>query len=129
VKLLIDMNLTPEWVLFFMRGGLVASHWSTVGDPRATDREIMEYARENSFVVFTHDLDFGNILAVTSASAPSVVQVRTQDPTPESIGEIVIASLRAQDSLLQSGALVVVEPHRLRARILPLTRRSTEDGD
>jgi len=32
--------------------------------------------------VFTHDLDFGDILAATGAEAPSVIQVRTEDTTP-----------------------------------------------
>lgn len=43
----------------------------------ATDEEIMRWARENGYVVFTHDLNFGVILAATRAQSPSVIQVRT----------------------------------------------------
>lgn len=74
MKLLLDMNLSPLWIEFFERNGLVAVHWSTIGNPRATDREIMEWARANTYVVFTHDLDFRTILAVTRADNPSVIQ-------------------------------------------------------
>ncbi len=42
----------------------------------------MEWAKTNSHIVFTHDLDFGAILAATNAIAPSVIQVRTQDVMP-----------------------------------------------
>jgi len=43
MKLLIDMNLSPDWVAVFEKQGWQALHWSAVGDPRATDRVIMEW--------------------------------------------------------------------------------------
>ena len=73
MKFLIDMNLSPLWVEFFEHQGYHALHWSTAGDPRATDRAIMDWARANTYIVFTHDLDFGTILAVTKADSPSVL--------------------------------------------------------
>jgi predicted nuclease of predicted toxin-antitoxin system len=57
MKFLIDMNLSPEWVAFFEHNGWEAVHWSMVGDPRATDRRIMERAQAHGYIVFTHDLD------------------------------------------------------------------------
>jgi predicted nuclease of predicted toxin-antitoxin system len=82
MKILIDMNLSPTWVAFFALNGWEAIHWSAVGDPQATDRVIMQWARSNDAIVFTHDLDFGTILAVTQASGPSVLQVRANDVLP-----------------------------------------------
>lgn len=82
IQLLIDMNLSPEWVPELLRHGCVSKHWSAIGDTRATDREIMEWARVNNFVVFTHDLDFGTMLALTHAYGPSVIQVRGQNVLP-----------------------------------------------
>jgi predicted nuclease of predicted toxin-antitoxin system len=58
VKILIDMNLPPRWVQLFANAGWEALHWSQVGSPTASDREIMAWARENGYIVFTHDLDF-----------------------------------------------------------------------
>jgi len=63
MKLLIDMNLSPEWVTLFEQQAWQALHWSTVGDPRATDSDIMEWARVNGYIVFTHDLNFGTPLS------------------------------------------------------------------
>jgi len=39
---------------------------------------------------------------------------------PEDIGPIVIAALRQYDAALATGALVVVEMKKSRARVLPL---------
>jgi predicted nuclease of predicted toxin-antitoxin system len=76
VRLLIDMKMSPEWVAEFASHGWSAIHWSTVGDPSAADTVIMAWALGNGYVVFTHDLDFGTMLALTHAAGPSVLQVR-----------------------------------------------------
>jgi len=120
VQLVIDMNLSPEWVAEFAKHGWSASHWSTFGDPRANDTEIMAWACDNNHVVFTHDLDFGTTLALTHATGPSVLQVRGQNVLPEDIGRLVIAALHQYDSVLAIGALVVVEVKKSRVRVLPL---------
>jgi len=120
IALLIDMNLSPEWVAALSHHGYDAVHWSTVGDPRAADATIMAWARANKRCVFTHDLDFGHLLALTHADGPSVLQVRGQHVLPEHMAPMVIAGLRQYEADLQSGALVVVEEAKSRVRILPI---------
>ncbi|MBX3268187.1 MAG: DUF5615 family PIN-like protein [Acidobacteria bacterium] len=123
MKILIDMNLSPDWTAALAAANIEAVHWSTVGDPRAKDIEIIEYARSNGYIVFTHDLDFGTILALTHASGPSVIQVRTQDILPSSLGSTLISVLHDNESSLDQGALIVVDKTRARIRILPLERK------
>jgi predicted nuclease of predicted toxin-antitoxin system len=120
VKILVDMNLSPIWAEYLGTVGIEAQHWSSLGDAKAADRLIMAYAREHGYVVFTHDLDFGNILAVTHARGPSVIQVRTQDPVPAVVGALVVAAIHDYRVLLERGALVTIERDRQRARILPI---------
>jgi|SRR5215213_11492839 len=120
MKILIDMNLSPEWVAVFTDHAIEAVHWSTIGDPRAPDLSLMSWARENGYIVFTHDLDFGALLALTQTESPSVIQVRTQDVTPAHLERTVISSLRKHQSLLETGALIVLDENRARVRILPL---------
>ncbi len=122
MKLLIDVNLSPEWVVVFSRNGWESIQGSTVGDPHASDHTIMDWASTNGYIVFTHDLDFGAILAVTRGEGPSVFQVRTQDVTPGYLEKIVIRALQQHRLLLEQGALVVVDETKARARILPLAR-------
>lgn len=76
MRFLIDVNLSPAWVGLFASHNIEAIHWTSIGDPRAPDDAIMRHARDNRYVVFTHDLDFGTLLALTRALGPSVLQVR-----------------------------------------------------
>ena len=47
MKLVLDMNFSPDWCPVLEKQGWDAVHWSTVGDPRATDSEIMHWAATN----------------------------------------------------------------------------------
>lgn len=120
LNILIDMNLSAGWVPFLQSAGWTATHWSVVGDPKASDRTIMDWAEANGYLVFTHDLDFGTILALTHKTGPSVLQLRAQDVLPNHIGDLVIAAIRQHETDLASGALVVVEEGKNRVRILPI---------
>jgi predicted nuclease of predicted toxin-antitoxin system len=120
VKLLIDMNLSPEWVPYLHERGFEAVHWASVGAHDAPDTEIMQWARDNGRVVFTHDLDFGILLAHSKDGRPSVIQVRAQDVSPDHLGSIVVTALRAHGDALESGALVTIDEAKSRVRILPI---------
>lgn len=120
LSILVDMNLSPDWVEYFAECGLTATHWSQVGVPVAPDRTIMQWARENGFLVFTHDLDFGTLLALSHASGPSVVQLRSRETLPSRIGNKVVSAINQHENELATGALVVIETDRLRVRVLPL---------
>jgi len=120
VRLLIDMNLSTDWVDELSHHGCSAIHWSSVGDPRASDAELMAWALANGYVVFTHDLDFGRALALTHATGPSVLQSRGQAVLSEDVGKVVVAALQQFDAELAAGALVVVELSKSRVRVLPL---------
>jgi predicted nuclease of predicted toxin-antitoxin system len=122
MKVVLDMNISPLWVEFFAQYGIRAVHWSIIGDPQVTDRTILEWARTHDHIIFTHDLDFGTILAVTQADSPSVFQVRTQNILPERLGPTVLAVLQQFRHLLDEGALITVDEASARARILPLNR-------
>jgi predicted nuclease of predicted toxin-antitoxin system len=122
MKILIDMNLSPDWVSYFAKEEIEAIHWSRVGNASAKDREIMEYALANDFVVFTHDLDFGTILAATQADAPSVLQIRTQETFAGVIGNVVMEGIARFREELEAGALVSIDMQRSKVRILPIRK-------
>jgi len=65
MKFLIDVCMSPQWVRCFKAQGYEAKHWSDVGSMNAQDHELLEWANENGFIVFTHDLDYGAILSAT----------------------------------------------------------------
>jgi predicted nuclease of predicted toxin-antitoxin system len=120
LRLVVDVNLSPEWVPVLTEAGFDAVHWTQVGDPSAPDREIMDWAVADGSVVFSHDLDFSTMLALTHASGPSLLQLRGPKVLPEQISEPLIQSLRRFRVDLEVGALLLIEPGRSRVRILPL---------
>ena len=120
MNIVIDMNLSPLWGPILSAEGWKAIHWSTIGAPTAPDHEIMAWARSNAYVVFTHDLDFGVLLALTHAQGPSVIQVRTQNVLPSHLSPIIIPVLHKCEDLLREGVLITVDEIRSRVRILPL---------
>jgi predicted nuclease of predicted toxin-antitoxin system len=114
------MNLSPLWVPSLASRGLESVHWATLGKPDAPDSEIFDFAAAKHWIVFTHDLDFGTMLAARGTTRPSVIQVRAQDVLPSAIGEAVHRAIRAAESHLDAGALVSVDPLRHRIRLLPI---------
>jgi predicted nuclease of predicted toxin-antitoxin system len=123
MKLLVDMNLSPRWVGVLAAANIDAVHWASVGAVDALDSEIMAYARTNGFVVLTHDLDFGAILAASQGQKPSVVQIRSEDVSPDVIGGQVIRALNQLAAELDQGALLSIDAARTRLRLLPLLPR------
>ena len=120
MRIVVDMNLSPDWVPILQTEGHEAVHWATVGDASAPDAEIMDWARKSRHIVFTNDLDFGTALALTRGVGPSVIQLRTQDVAPKEIRWLVLDALKGFQEQLHEGALVVVDRNRLRIRLLPL---------
>ena len=80
------------------------------------------YALSNGLNVLTQDLDFGALLAASGDSGPSVVQIRTGDTSPESIGQQVVSALEQLSVELDAGALVTIDVERSRLRMLPIRR-------
>lgn len=128
MKLVVDVNLPPRWVEFLATRGIEAVHSSSVGDLRATDAKIMNWARDGGYVVLTSDLDFSALLATSGAGGPSVLQVRTQDVFPESLGSQVVRVLQEQSEALESGAIVTIDEIAARVRILPIRREPGIEG-
>ncbi len=124
MKILVDMNLSPRWIIVLADAGIDATHWSTVGAHNAADTTIMAYAKSNDYVVLTHDLDFSAILAATNGEKPSVVQIRAEDVNPKAIGVQVVQALRQMATELETGALLTIDPKRTRMRVLPLQMKT-----
>jgi predicted nuclease of predicted toxin-antitoxin system len=120
LKLLLDMNLSPRLLEPLAAAGHEVLHWQHLGQPGASDAEVMEWARRHGTVVVTHDLDFSAMLAASRAGTPSVVQVRSQDTLSTGFIELLRSTLTQFEELLGRGAIVVVDERGRRARALPL---------
>ena len=56
--------------------------------------KLMTWARTHKHIVFTNDMDFGALLAMTRAVGPGVVQIRDQDLMSEDLASLVTSILR-----------------------------------
>lgn len=87
-----------------------AVHTVEYGLASSTDETILMRAATESRIVVTSDADFGELLAQTAATQPSVILFRRTSGKP------------SEESLLalEAGGIVVVDPRRVRIRKLPI---------
>lgn len=114
------MNLSADWAEALRQAGHDAAHWAAIGAPDAPDSEVMGWALEHGYTVFTQDLDFTDILAISGASGPSVLQLRGDNRLSEAALKLILGALTSFAEELEQGALVTVNAHGARARVLPL---------
>ena len=120
MTLLVDMNLSPEWVPAFEEAGLRARHWSDVGAVDALDEVIFQWAAEHDSVIVTQDFDFPHLLYHCHSGKPSVVHLRLRDELDESQRQRVVIAVRNHVNELRHGALLMVTDSRCKLRLLPL---------
>ena len=109
MRFLVDVNLSPSWCEALRVEGWESVHWSVVGNPGATDTQVMAWAAREGYIVLTNDLDFGAILSATRSKSPSVVQFRTQDLRPARLGPVIVPILKQTEPELTAGALIVID--------------------
>jgi predicted nuclease of predicted toxin-antitoxin system len=120
MKILVDMNLSPKWVDFLIENSIEAVHWSSIGSSDSPDIDIFAYAQKYDFTIFTNDLDFGFILAITHGKKPSVIQTRTGILGHDRIGDIVVSAIKMLAADIEKGALVTIDQQKTRVNLLPL---------
>lgn len=119
MRILVDMNLSPEWLSVLAKAGFTAVHWKDVGAANAPDKTIFEWASRERHMVLTQDLDFAQLLFATQSAGPSVVLLRLRNELDPIQQERVCRLLTAASAALESGGLLVIDERRARLRRLP----------
>jgi predicted nuclease of predicted toxin-antitoxin system len=119
MKIIVDVNLAIRWANMLSSRGIEAVHWTAIGAANAQDIEIMSYARQNGYSVFTNDLDFSAILFSTRASSPSVIQIRAEDTRPEAHLNRVAETLIKYNAVIEQGSIITIDTNKTRMHILP----------
>ena len=110
MKLLLDNNLSPQLIGLLALHGYEVEHVRDHAMRTAPDEAVMELAVEHSLVLASADSDFGRVLQLSQASAPSVVLVRTAGSRrPPAQAKLLLDNLPAVEDDLIRGALVVIE--------------------
>lgn len=85
MKFLANMGISPVTVDFLRRLGHDAVHLHEEGLDRLPDPDLLEKARREGRVLLTSDLGFGELLAHSQVTLPSVVIFRLANMRPESV--------------------------------------------
>ncbi|MBO1349353.1 MAG: DUF5615 family PIN-like protein [Hormoscilla sp. GUM202] len=120
MKFLADMGVSPLTVQALRQEGYDAVHLYEQGLHRLRDPEIMEKARLEERIVLTFDLDFGELLAISTANLPSVIIFRLSTTVPEFVTARLLSVISECSADLDRGAFVTVENARYRLRQLPI---------
>jgi predicted nuclease of predicted toxin-antitoxin system len=76
MRFLIDECLSPEVGEVLIEHGHDVVHVRDLGMQQATDREVLDRARDERRILVSADTDFGAVLAQLGAAQPSVVVFR-----------------------------------------------------
>lgn len=118
---MIDNALSPTVAHGLRAHGHDAIHVRDVGLRSAPDHEVLAHASREGRVLLSADTDFATLLARTRARGPSVILFRHgAQRQPAAQVALLIANLGALSAILEAGAVVSIEPARVRYRMLPL---------
>jgi predicted nuclease of predicted toxin-antitoxin system len=120
MKIILDMNISPDWATVLNDNGHEAVHWSSVGQANDSDQLIAGWAASNRAVVVTNDMDFGELLVLTNATKPSVIAFRKGRNAAHLHQYLLLRALTVCRSELEAGALIIINQGRQRMRLLPL---------
>ena len=120
MEILLDQGLPRSTAAILRKRNWDVSHTGEVALSRATDRQILEYARENSMVVITLDSDFHSIIAVENASSPSVIRIRREGMKGEYLAELIERVWPDIEAEVQAGAMVTITDTSARIRNIPI---------
>lgn len=121
MNFLVDNALSPDVAAGLRSAGHDAVHVREYGLAAADDSRIFETAALEHRVIISADTDFGTLLAQRSATEPSVILLRGAVPRrPTDQVWLLLANLPACENDLKKGAVLVIQPGRIRVRSLPI---------
>ncbi len=114
--------MSPLLAVELRRVGHDAVHTIDYGLVSAADEIVLQRATMEGRVVVTSDTDFGELLAQSGASQPSVILFRRSSGKPSTEFALLGVALNNPDvrEALTHGGIVVVDPRRVRIRKLPI---------
>ncbi|MEO1498595.1 MAG: DUF5615 family PIN-like protein [Planctomycetota bacterium] len=120
MALLLNQGLPRSAVGLLAEAGLAATHVGDIGLAAATDSAILEYGRANNLVVVSLDSDFHHLLALSGATAPSVVRLRVEGLRGVGVADLLVRVVDQFTEPLERGSVMSVTTTSIRVRYLPI---------
>lgn len=114
------MPISPKSAAFLAKAGFDSVHLYHLDKSKATDSEIIEFARLEERIIITMDIDFPTILAHSHAKIPGVILVRMTYATVERINQRLLELIKTIADEEIKNSVVVLQDTTIRIRKLPL---------
>lgn len=122
MRFLIDNAVSPSVSRGLTDAGHDSVHVRDLGLQQAPDPVLFDLAANQGRILVSADTDFGTLLARRKSAKPSVVLFRHgAERQPSRQLMLLLANLPPLADTLESGAIVTIEPSRVRVRSLPLS--------
>jgi predicted nuclease of predicted toxin-antitoxin system len=116
-----------KMLLDVLRGrGHDAVHANDLGLDRASDRVIIERARDEGRVIVTADLDYPRLLVLSMASRPGLILFRGGNYSDAEMAALLERTLDAVSPDVLAHSICVVDKRRIRLTQLPVQGGKTE---
>ncbi len=120
MRLLLDQGLPRSAARLLREAGIDTVHVGEIGCSAADDAVILQRGRDEDRIVITLDADFHALLALSRATAPSVIRIRIEGLHGPKAADLIQAVLTRCAEDVKQGAVITVQPRRIRIRRLPL---------
>jgi predicted nuclease of predicted toxin-antitoxin system len=119
-RVLLDQGLPQSASSLLRAAGWDATHVRELSMQEAADTSILEHALRDSRVIVTLDRDFPQILALTSASRPSVILIRRQHVRAPELLALLQSAWVENEPALERGCVLIISSRSVRLRPLPI---------
>lgn len=120
MKLLLDQGLPRSAARLLRDEGIDAIHVGEIGMAEAEDSDILTRGRSERRIIVTLDADFHALLALSGATLPSVIRIRIEGLKGDRLAGLLKQVVGKWDEELELGAMLTIEPARVRIRRLPI---------
>ncbi|HVW25748.1 MAG TPA: DUF5615 family PIN-like protein [Polyangiaceae bacterium] len=120
MKLFADVNISPRVVEYLRQAGHDAARVTALMDARANDEDVLARAASAGAVLISRDQDFSALVAVSGATAPSLVNVRLSSVDPKVISDAILTVLGEAADEIAGGAVVTIDDGGARLHRLPI---------
>jgi len=120
MMLLLDQGLPRTLVKLLKASEIDAEHVGDINMSTAKDSEIIEYSKKHKRIIITLDSDFHTLLALSTASAPSVIRIRIERLKAPDYLPLIQTVIKQCEEDLKYGCVVSVQEKQIRVRRLPI---------
>lgn len=120
IRLLMDMNISPQTVQMLRQQGWNAIRVSDVLPSNTPDNIILDWAIQHQYTLVSQDLDFSGLVALSGLAKPSLITLRLNNSAPHVVTERLLQTLTEISELLDQGYAITVKDKTIRVRQLPI---------